>query len=191
MRQRKLSALAAAVLAISGLGSISEAFTVYQDNFGNQSSGTLLGGQSVQTATGLDGGTLNATWNSPTTTGSPSDALWTYTGNNSVMTLSPNGTGGRDTALIAAAILPFTPQTGLIYDLEATITVPAAGTDNHWVGLAFVNGTNTTTALSNDGATGLVIVRDGDAAGRVAGEAMACRSRHDQNVGRSAISRGA
>jgi hypothetical protein len=165
MRKRNFSALAAAVVAIGSMGAVSSAFTIYQDNFGSQGSGTLLGGQAVQTATGLDGGTANATWNTPTTTGSPNDALWTYTGSNSVDILSPNGTGARDTNLISDAILPFTPEAGLIYDLEATITVPAAGTDNHWVGLSFVGATNTTTALSNDSATGLVIVRDGNASG--------------------------
>jgi len=126
MRKRNFSALAAAVVAIGAMSAASDAFTIYQDNFGSQGSGTLLGGQTVPTANGVDGGTANATWNTPTTTGSPSDALWTYTGSNSVDILSPNGTGARDTNLISDAILPFTPQAGLIYDLEATITVPAA-----------------------------------------------------------------
>jgi len=160
MRKRNWSAVAAAVLAVGGLGTAAEAFTIYQDNF-TQGAGTLLGGQPVQVATGDDGGTANADWSAATVTGSGTDADWEYSGSNSVTVLSPSGTAARDTGLITDAILPFTPQAGLIYTLQATFNVPAAGTDNHWIGLSFINGTNNTTALSNDGPTGLVIVRDG------------------------------
>src|SRR5580658_1529103 len=83
MRKRNWSALAAAVLAVGSIGASAEAFTIYQDNF-TQGAGTLLGGQSVQTETGLDGGTANATWNAATVTGSGTDADWEYSGSNSV-----------------------------------------------------------------------------------------------------------
>lgn len=156
--------------AVIALAPFLHADVIYQDNFSG-ASGTALGGNVLPVDSGLDGGTAGATWQANTTTASNPDAIWQYSGSNSASILSPNGTGARDTNLIADALLPFTPQAGYVYDLEATITVPSGGTDNgHWLGLAFENFENGGTgggaaALSNDGATGLAIVRDAVSSG--------------------------
>jgi hypothetical protein len=144
---------------------VAGADVIYQDSFSG-AAGTALGTNVPTVASGLDGGTAGAAWQANTATASDPDAIWKYSGSNSVSIVSPNGTGARDTNLIANAFLPFVPQAGFIYDLEATLTVPSGGSDNgHWVGLAFANFENGGTgggssALSNCGPTGLVIVRD-------------------------------
>jgi len=167
MRKNKALLTLASLAVVAGVGTASRADVIYSDTFGG-AAGTALGGNTPAVASGLDGGTAGATWNAATTTGGGTDAVWTYSGSNSVTMTSPTTSTARDTALISNAVLPFTPQSGFIYDLKATIQVPST-TDNHWVGLAYLQGTlngHTTTgqALSNDNPTGLVIVRDGPAA---------------------------
>jgi PEP-CTERM motif len=168
MRKNKAILTLASLAVVAGFGTASRADVIYSDTFAG-AAGTVLGGNTPAVASGLDGGTAGATWNAATTTGGGTDAVWNYSGSNSTTTVSPNGAGsGRDTSLITNAFLPFTPQAGYIYDLEATVQVPQAGatstTDTHWVGLSFLNGnghSSTGQALSNDNPTGLVIVRDG------------------------------
>jgi hypothetical protein len=181
MRKSKTPYVAMSLVVLGGIGAISNAAitpplaTIYSDSFDGNESGSLgsgpIGGQNLDVANGIDGGTANATWNAATTTVTPitstgSDAVWQYNNSNTAATIS-GVLGARDTNLIANAQLPFSPQPGYIYDLEATFQVPAAGTDNHWIGLAFEKGNQTvsgaSSALSNDSPTGLVIVRDGDA----------------------------
>jgi hypothetical protein len=146
--------------------------TIYSDGFTSQSAGTLLGGNSPDVASGLDGGTAGATWNAATTTvasitSTASDVDWQYGGGGTATITTPNANkAAQDTNLIANALLPFTPVANYLYDLEATIQSPAAGTDSHWIGLTFMNGNShgasgSASALSNDDPWGLVIVRDG------------------------------
>ncbi|HUB25604.1 MAG TPA: PEP-CTERM sorting domain-containing protein [Tepidisphaeraceae bacterium] len=183
MRKSKSTFVAASLIVIGGVGVISRAAiipnpqaTIYSDSFDGNEAGSLgsgpIGGQNLDVANGIDGGTAGATWNAATTTVTPitttgSDAVWQYNASNTGANIQ-GVLGARDTNLISNALLPFTPQPGLIYDLEATYNVPAAGTDNHWIGLAFMQGnghsaSGSSSALSNDNPYGLVIVRDGDA----------------------------
>jgi hypothetical protein len=168
MRKKRAALMMASVMAVGIIGTSLRANVIYQDAF-TGSAGTALGGQPVAVATGADGGTANTTWNATATpvSGGDPDAVWLYSGANSVTTTSPTSLVNRDTNLITDAVLPFAPQSGLIYNLQATFQTPLASGDNgHWVGLAFIDSLNGGTsggsaALSNDGPTGLVIVRDG------------------------------
>lgn len=190
MKKSKVAFAAASVLVLGGFNAVSHAsllgssaLTIYSDAFdGNEPgapiSGTPIGGNQPDVANGWYGGVGGAAWNASTSTttpisGSASDAIWTYSNLSNAATIS-GVQGARDTNLIANADLPFTPVSGTIYDLEATITVPTAGTDNHWVGLSFIQGnghniSGNASALSNDNPYGLTIVRDG-AASATAGD---------------------
>jgi len=140
--------------------------TIYADNFGG-TAGTQLTAPS--TDNGVDGGTPSASWSTTpsTSTTTDPDANWLYSGSNSVTITTPKTSQTtQDTNLISNALLPLTVQAGYIYDLEATITTPAASGDNgHWLGLTFMNGNShppggSSSALSNDLPWGLVILRD-------------------------------
>ena len=142
-----------------------KAAVIYQDSFTGGTPGTAIGGNTLPGDTGLAGGTANATWQANTTTSTNPDAIWTYSSSGATI-VSPNGTTVRDTGLIANAYLPFSPQAGFVYDLQATLIVPSASGDTgHWSGLTFAGVENGGTgggssALSNDQPTGLIIDRD-------------------------------
>jgi hypothetical protein len=153
----------ASILATAGLGA-GPVDTIYADNFSG-TAGTQLTAPS--TDNGYDGGTPGATWATTASTSATTDpdANWLYSGSNSVTITTPGSLSARDTNLISNAVLPLTPQAGYIYDLEATLLSPLASGDNgHWSGLTYAQGTQApgggSSALSNDGDWGLMVVRD-------------------------------
>src|ERR1700722_9566570 len=104
MRKSRTAITAASLIVLGGIGAISKAAiisnpiaTIYSDSFDGNESGSLgsgpIGGQNLDVANGVDGGTANATWNAATTTATPitgtaSDAVWNYNNSNTGATIS-------------------------------------------------------------------------------------------------------
>jgi hypothetical protein len=171
-----LAAMAALAVGM-GVSSVRAVDVIYQDNF--DGTGGDLGARAVTVASGLDGGTAAATWNAalsstnaPTITATTADASWTatggtYTGTGTTSaTIGVSGASGADANLIANADLPFSPQSGFVYDLHAAIEVSSAGASGNWLGLAYATtGLNThsvsgaSSAPSNDNPFGLLITK--------------------------------
>ncbi len=147
-----------------------DASVIYRDTFSG-AAGTLLNGHSPDIANGFEGGTSSATWTAATATGTPSgggSGLWTLDGNGNVAISSAASlaaANGDDANLIANASIPFTPVTGLIYDLQITLAPTLAnGTSGNWLGIAFTqagyNGHGISgQALSNNNCYGLAILK--------------------------------
>ena len=79
----------------------------------------------ARVATGLDGGTASATWNTLSATAAVSDALWqvsggthTGVGTTSASTRGATVNNNADDANIVNAALPFTPQANFVYDFS-------------------------------------------------------------------------
>jgi len=171
---KKVAVLAA---ALSGLGLIlsqthtaratlltGPVDTIYADNF-TGTAATAIVGNAPTTDTGLDGGTPGALWFGGAA-GSGPDAVWQYSGSSSATINSPsaNVVNGEDTSTINNIGLPIVPVLGYTYDLEATITTPAA-TGGHGLEMAFLynNGNGHLTAeqaISNNDPAGLILDRD-------------------------------
>ena len=123
MLQKKLSGfvlLATALAAVVCLGVSANAETIYQADFTYPvTSYALLNGQAPDIASGMYGGSASATWTAT--------AGWaTYSGTANLSNTSAGGT----------ALLPFTPQTDLVYTLSTTLNVTAGG-DTDWFALGF------------------------------------------------------
>lgn len=70
-------------------------------------------------------------------------AIWTasqWQEDGTTATIQATGTSGTD----HSAFLPFVPESGKIYTLSATMTVPTGGAANGWVALGFAETANTT-----------------------------------------------
>lgn len=168
-RKNCMRAIAAAGVGLAAAACQARADVIYQDNF-DGTAGTVSG-RAVPTASGLDGGTAGASWNSSATTATNPDALWQASGGTYTTTGSTNAsvgtfTTGADTNLITNATLPFTPQAGFVYDLHLAIASSGVGASGNWLGLAFTQaGFNGhaigggSSALSNDNSYGLMILK--------------------------------
>jgi hypothetical protein len=148
---------------------IASADVIYTDNFDGTAG--VVAGRPLDVASGLDGGTAGASWTSDATAGTNPDAVWTASGGTYSSVGSTNAslgtfTTGADSNLITNAYVPFTPQTGYIYDLELSIASSGVGASGNWLGLAFaqsgLNGHLTggaSSALSNDATAVLIILK--------------------------------
>jgi hypothetical protein len=166
--KRSILALGVACIGILACGSVSRAAdTIYQDNF--DGTGGILSGRALDTASGLDGGTLNQAWTSDSATSSNPDALitasgGTYSGTGTTSAAVGTFTTGVDSNMITNAYLPFVPQAGFIYDAHVAIAASAAGASGNWLGMTFapasLNGHTAgggASALSNMAGYGLII----------------------------------
>jgi hypothetical protein len=105
------------------------ATTIYSETFSNGSVGT----PSALNGSTPDITTAAATWVA---------SRWSENGTTG--TIVTNGNNTTNTSDDDSAFLAFTPVAGNVYTLSATMTVPAGGNTNGWVGLGFA-ATNTTT----------------------------------------------
>ncbi|HEY1686727.1 MAG TPA: hypothetical protein VGG19_18345 [Tepidisphaeraceae bacterium] len=166
--KRSILALGLACIGILACGSVSRAAdTIYQDNF--DGTGGILSGRALDTASGLDGGTLNQAWTSDSATSSNPDALitasgGTYSGTGTTSAAVGTFTTGADSNMITNAYLPIVPQTGYIYDAHVAIAASAVGASGNWLGMTFapanMNGHTAgggASALSNLAGYGLII----------------------------------
>jgi len=117
-------ALVAAGLAFLGLGHVHAQTTLYQDTF--QDTDSLLDTQAPTTAVTAFGASASATWSGSAT----------FTESTSTNVLSLPSTN------VNPEYLTFTPQSGVIYNLSATLTNGAGVTDN-WVAFGFISNTGT------------------------------------------------
>jgi hypothetical protein len=156
--------------------------TIYSDNFtapvvnvnAASTNPNAIVGNVPATSTGLDGGSVTATYlSTPISTGAAGtpDTDWVYSGSNSATITSPaaNIVAGESTKTITNLTLPVVPVLGKAYDLELTMNAPTA-TGAHGLEMAFLfnngNGHNTTSqAISNNNPVGLILDRDATASG--------------------------
>jgi hypothetical protein len=137
-----LAAAALAAVACIGLASTASASTViYQDSFNGLSS------------TPLNGAT-------PTTDNGPS-STWTATPNGTNSSFYDNGSASETSATGALGYLNFTPATGNIYTLSATLSLPASSADTNsgetnwnWFAVGYTTSVNTSSgATFNSGSS--------------------------------------
>ena len=174
MRMPALLVSTAAVIV--GVISVAHADVIYSDNF-DRTVGDVAG-RTPDLATGLHGGTAAATWTSDASTttttpanGTTADAVFTASGGTATATDSTFASAGAlatgaDANLITNATLPFTPITGNVYDYHMDVLPSGAGASGNWLAMAFatagLNGhttSGTSSALSNDNAYGLIILK--------------------------------
>jgi PEP-CTERM motif len=156
--------------------------TIYADNFAapavNVNAAATdpnsIAGNAPATSTGLDGGTAAATYiGSAAQPGTLPDAVWNYSGSNTATITSPTTPTTEDASTIDNLTLPLVPVVGEVYDLELTMTAPAA-TGGHGLEMAFLfnngNGHNAQTgqAISNNDPVGLILDRDATSSGTTA-----------------------
>jgi hypothetical protein len=168
-----IGGLALASLATWAAQTVSANLVIYSDNFDGSSG--VVAGRTPDVVNGVDGGTTGATWTSDAAVTTDPDAIWTasggtYTGVGTTNASLAGGTDtfstGADSNLITNAYLPFTPQSGFVYDLELNIASSGTGASGNWLGLAFaqtgLNGHTTggaSSALSNDSTAGLILLK--------------------------------
>jgi hypothetical protein len=141
MTSRSNTLLAATVAATAGAcgllaGTSAEAAVIYQDSFNRAG---VLNGSTPTVDTGGLGGTANATWAAVEFGTTAADPNWdtsttaggqlTYSGNPSGLTYHAN------------AVLPFTPLSGEIYQLQATFIAasPFGSGNSGWAALQFLD----------------------------------------------------
>lgn len=113
-----LKALLAAMATMT-CGSIGWAqTTIYYNDFTTGNSSTGIGGLAPTTAASFAGGSSAATWN--------------VVSNSATAFMHTDGTVGANQNSV---LLPFTPQSGYLYTLSATITF--TGAPGNWVSLGF------------------------------------------------------
>jgi hypothetical protein len=163
--------LALAGMVLAALSPLARAGTIiYQDNFDGASG--PVAGRTPTVTNGSFGGTAGATWAGDTAvTGTNPDAVWTaaggtYTGTGSTPATIGTFTTGADANLITNSYLPFTPQSGQVYDFHLTVAPSGVGASGNWLGMAFtqagLNGHAAgggASALSNDNPYGLIILK--------------------------------
>jgi len=114
-------------MAVLGFGSIQAQTTIYQDTFENTNSS--LNGQAPTTAVSVFGGSASATWS-----GGRSE----FTESTTTNVLSITNTGGN------IEYLSFTPQSGVVYKLSATVTNDfsnGTGNTDNWMAFGFIANT--------------------------------------------------
>ena len=126
-----IAAMALAVAAVAGLAGTASASIIYQDNFSGSSSNPLNATSPSVDATG-------ATWTA--------DTGWRADGSQTAADAATNGSSD--------AYLPFTPSSGNIYTLSATMS-PSLTSGSNWFALGFVgsfsSATSTTGGAVNNG----------------------------------------
>ena len=120
-----------AMVALAAWASVASATVIYQDSF-TDTDGTLLSAHGLDVASGLAGGTANATWWVCNNVNPPTFKI-VNDGSTSVANRAGTGTNaGSEPAL------PFTPQNGYVYRLSLDIlgnTIPTG----QWMGAGFFN----------------------------------------------------
>jgi len=121
-------ALVAAGLAFLGLGHVHAQTTLYQDTF--QDTDSSLDTQAPTTAVDAFGASASATWS-----GGRSE----FTESTTTNALTIAGAGGN------IEYLTFTPQSGVVYQLSATLTNTfVSGDTDNWVTFGFITNTGST-----------------------------------------------
>jgi hypothetical protein len=121
--KKSIPVLALAGMAIFGLGHIQAQTTIYQDTF--QDTNSSLTGQAPTTALTAFGASASATWSGSST----------FTESTSTNVLS------LPTTNVVPQYLSFTPQSGVVYKLSATITNDysnGTGNSDNWVAFGFI-----------------------------------------------------
>lgn len=133
-------------VAIFGLSAVQAQTTIYQDTF--QDTNSSLTGQAPTTAVTAFGASASATWSGSST----------FTESTSTNVLS------LPTTNVVPQYLSFTPQSGVVYKLSATITNDysnGTGNSDNWVAFGFI--TNTGNQIySNGGAPWTLLKATGE-----------------------------
>ncbi len=116
------------------IASASAQTIIYSDDFTHAAGD--LNGNTVQTSSGLFGGTSGATWLSGTgqSSGTP---VFNYTGSGAV-------SNDTDFASTYYAFLPLTLETGVVYSLQVDIAPTTLLDSSSFLGIGFAANTNTT-----------------------------------------------
>jgi hypothetical protein len=124
-------------MAVFGLGHIQAQTILYQDTF--QDTNNSLNGQAPTTAVSAFGASASATWSGGRTE---------FTESTSINVLSITNTSGN------IEYLTFTPQSGLVYTLSATVTndFSNGGDSDNWMAFGFI--TNTGSQIYSSGSGG-------------------------------------
>ena len=132
-RDCSLAAAALAAAALAGLAGAASASVVYQDNFNRT-------------------GSLNASTPSPTDT-----AGATWTAGTSITTTAASGGYASLTSTSSMAYLPFTPVSGNIYTLTASLD-PTSGNTTNWLALGFFPQSASSVGSAPDAAASVMVL---------------------------------